>query len=193
MDIRLRKAREEDRYKIALCVARSFEKDFALLSKSPEKIARTLAVGLNIEKFFIGEDKDRLVATIAVSDLEKRAAQADKESIRREYPWLKSWMTYKILQDEFERSIDLGKDMGFIEFVSTDPDYRGRGIAYSLLDYAINNKAYKSFILDVNNLNTKAISLYKKYGFREVYRKKEKYPLFRGYDQRVYMEFKKLD
>lgn len=102
-------------------------------------------------------------------------------------------MTYKILQDEFERSIDLGKDMGFIEFVSTDPDYRGRGIAYSLLDYAINNKAYKSFILDVNNLNTKAISLYKKYGFREVYRKKEKYPLFRGYDQRVYMEFKKLD
>lgn len=193
MDIRLRKAREEDRYKIALCVARSFEKDFALLSKSPEKIARTLAAGLNIEKFFIGEDKDRLVATIAVSDLEKRAAQADKESIRREYPWLKSWMTYKILQDEFERSIDLGKDMGFIEFVSTDPDYRGRGIAYSLLDYAINNKAYKSFILDVNNLNTKAISLYKKYGFREVYRKKEKYPLFRGYDQRVYMEFKKLD
>lgn len=82
MDIRLRKAREEDRYKIALCVARSFEKDFALLSKSPEKIARTLAAGLNIEKFFIGEDKDRLVATIAVSDLEKRAAQADKESIR---------------------------------------------------------------------------------------------------------------
>jgi ribosomal protein S18 acetylase RimI-like enzyme len=58
-----------------------------------------------------------------------------------------------------------------IEDVSVDPNYRNKGIATKLLNHATTlakRKGAKIVSLDVEKKNSKAISVYKKSGFREI-------------------------
>ena len=67
---------------------------------------------------------------------------------------------------------------GEIYRVAVDPDYRRRGIAYRLLDYAVKTsrgKGLESLFLEVRSMNHPAISLYRAYGFVEVGRRKGYY------------------
>ena len=68
MDKHIRKATEQDRYAIALCIADGFEKDFSVLSKDNRKIASAIATGLQITlygcRIDIGNIKNKfLIAT----------------------------------------------------------------------------------------------------------------------------------
>lgn len=67
---------------------------------------------------------------------------------------------------------------GEIYRVAVDPEYRRRGIAYRLLDYAVKTsrgKGLESLFLEVRSMNHPAISLYRAYGFVEVGRRKGYY------------------
>ena len=67
---------------------------------------------------------------------------------------------------------------GEIYRVAVDEQYRRRGVAYRLLDYAVKTsrgKGLESLFLEVRSQNYPAISLYRAYGFREVGRRKNYY------------------
>jgi len=67
---------------------------------------------------------------------------------------------------------------GEIYRVAVDPDYRRRGIAYRLLDYAVKTsrgKGLESLFLEVRSQNLPAIKLYTAYGFREIGRRRGYY------------------
>ena len=54
-----------------------------------------------------------------------------------------------------------------ITYIYTVDKYRGKGYAYKLIEYLINNyKTYSNITLEVNEKNKKAINLYKKIGFK---------------------------
>ena len=60
---------------------------------------------------------------------------------------------------------------GEIYRIATAPEYRRRGIAYRLLDYAVKcekGRGLEVLFLEVRESNTPAKNLYKSYGFREV-------------------------
>lgn len=62
---------------------------------------------------------------------------------------------------------NLGGD-GEITNVAVDGQYRGKGIAYEMLSYVmedVSNKGVEAFTLEVRVSNTPAIKLYKKLGF----------------------------
>jgi len=67
---------------------------------------------------------------------------------------------------------------GEIYRVAVLPEYRRRGIAYRLLDYAMKTSrgaGLECTFLEVRSKNTTAISLYTAYGFSEVGRRKDYY------------------
>lgn len=67
---------------------------------------------------------------------------------------------------------------GEIYRVATAPEYRRRGIAYRLLDYAIKTSrghGLENIFLEVRSMNTAAIKLYSAYGFTEVGRRRGYY------------------
>ena len=67
---------------------------------------------------------------------------------------------------------------GEIYRVAVLPEYRRRGIAYRLLDYAMKTSrgaGLECTFLEVRSKNTAAISLYTAYGFSEVGRRKDYY------------------
>ena len=54
-------------------------------------------------------------------------------------------------------------------------DYRGKGYSKVLMDYIFNNTKYKRILLEVSDINKIAISLYNKYGFKEISIRKNYY------------------
>jgi len=81
---------------------------------------------------------------------------------------LAGYIAFSLIEDEME-----------ILNLAVHPDFRRKGMAASLLDSAfemcIKNKIAKSF-LDVKESNTAALTLYKKYGYKQIGVRKKYYP-----------------
>jgi len=90
---------------------------------------------------------------------------------------------YKFLLDEFSKCIVIEEDnniLGFLVYsiiyerseiidIIINPAYRKKGLGYGLLNYAINDiikRNCDNITLEVNCINTSAINLYKKSGFK---------------------------
>ena len=67
---------------------------------------------------------------------------------------------------------------GEIYRIATAPEYRRRGIAYRLLDYAVKcekGRGLECLFLEVRSKNVAARNLYRSYGFKEVGERKNYY------------------
>lgn len=60
---------------------------------------------------------------------------------------------------------------GEIYRIATLPEYRGRGIGYRILDFAVKTergKGLESLFLEVRSENLPALALYRSYGFKKI-------------------------
>ncbi len=69
-----------------------------------------------------------------------------------------------------------------------EENFRGKGLAASLLEYIHTHCPYKSFVLEVADTNGPAVRLYQKLGYVERMRVAEKHSKRAGINYRVYME-----
>lgn len=69
---------------------------------------------------------------------------------------------------------DLNGEVDIINII-IDENYRRHGYASKLLEYVINYASNRPIFLEVNDQNTNALNLYKKYGFTEINRRKGYY------------------
>lgn len=185
----IRKAIEADRYNIALCIAEGFEKDFSVLSKDSNRIASAIASGLQIKKFYVAETDENIVGIMAISDCHGRAANVDKIALRKHLGFLKGMIASIVLKEEFERQLDYPITTGYIEFVAVREKYRRNGIATFMLKESIELSGYQNFILDVTDINTKAIQCYSRFGFKEFKRIPEKHIKQKGFSEKIYMYY----
>lgn len=66
-------------------------------------------------------------------------------------------------------------ERGEINYIFVDENYRNKKIASLLIEYMIMNSNVKTFSLEVNVNNYKAINLYNKYNFKNVALRKNYY------------------
>lgn len=187
MDKHIRKAMENDRYAIALCISEGFEKDFSVLSKDNKKIASAIATGLQIDKFYIAETDGKIMAVMAISDCYGRAARVDKPALRKHLGFIKGLIAGVVLKEEFEEQFDYPAGIGYIEFVTVRKEHRGKGISAFLLKESMELSGYQEFILDVTDTNTTAVQCYLKFGFKEIKRIPEKHAKQKGFHAKIYM------
>ncbi len=75
--------------------------------------------------------------------------------------------------------------------IIVDPDYRGKGVGSRLLEKAIKTAKHLGFekiCLSTFHTNSNAISLYKKFGFQEVGRRKKQFKIADEYIDEILME-----
>jgi [ribosomal protein S18]-alanine N-acetyltransferase len=116
-------------------------------------------------------------------DLEK-IFEIETRSFKK--PWSKNLLLYSIrVGGMFVAEID-GEIRGYIAFskildevhienIAVEPEWRGKGIGSHLLKFVIEKNKDCDFFLEVRPSNQSAISLYKKFGFFEVGRRKKYY------------------
>jgi ribosomal protein S18 acetylase RimI-like enzyme len=83
--------------------------------------------------------------------------------------------------------VEIDGKTGSIEFVATNKKYRKMGIATAIMEHIFSLKLYEKYILEVADTNEKAFSLYKKLGYKEIYRIKQMFSKTIGVNYLVYM------
>jgi len=66
----------------------------------------------------------------------------------------------------------LDKDTALLEFFAVSKNHQKMGIGSTLMKYLLTLPQYKHFVGEVADTNPRAFELYKKLGFKELYRKK---------------------
>lgn len=98
------------------------------------------------------------------------------------------YIKYKLIIDDIE--------VGFIEIIPNSDileitnvliyeSFRGKGYSKILMNHIFNMKEFTKILLEVNVYNKEAISLYKKYGFKEISVRKNYY---KGIEDALVME-----
>ena len=187
----VRRAEETDRNNVALCIAEGFEKDFSVLCKDSPKVANAIAAGLNIEKFYIADISGDIAGTMAISDCNGRAARVDKISLKKHLGFLKGFIGALVLKEEFEGQLDYPATTGYIEFVAVRKTYRKQGVATAMLRESMLLTDYQDFVLDVTDVNNNAIQCYTNIGFEEFKRVPEKNGKQKGFNERIYMQYRR--
>lgn len=183
----IRPAGEKDRAAVALCIAKSFDKDFSLFCKDSKRVSAAIAPGLDINSFFVAETESVLSGTFAISNGGARAARAVFGALIKNFGLMKGFFAWLVLKNEFERPAPCPEETGYIEFVAVDPNFRRRGIAKDMLRRGMEHSGRKSFMLDVIDTNFAAIECYKSLGFVETGRVPEKHPKQAGFNAKIYM------
>lgn len=189
MDKHIRKATENDRYAIALCIAEGFEKDFSVLCKNSQKVAKAIATGLNIERFYVADIKEDIAGVLAISDCTGRATRVDKASLKRQFGFFKGMLGTLVLREEFERMLEYPITTGYIEFVTVQKKYRKQGIAAIMIQESMLLTHYQEFVLDVTDINSNAIECYTNIGFEEFMRIAEKHGKQKGFNEKIFMRY----
>ena len=189
MNINIRQADENDRSAIALCIAEGFKKDFDVLCKNTQTVATAISTGIQISKFYVAESKNEVVGVVAISDCNGRAAETDIASYKKSFGFIKGYIAYLVLKEEFESLLDYPPTTGYIEFAAVRNTHQRKGIATSMLKESMMQSSYEDYVLDVTNVNTAAIRCYSALGFREFKRVKEKHSKQKGFSAKIYREY----
>ena len=187
--IHIRKASETDRDNVAMCIAEGFEKDFSILCKDNQKVADAIALGLNMEKFYVADVDGNVAGVLAISDCNGRAAKVEKVSLKKQLGLFKGIIGAFVLKEEFEKQLEYPVTTGYIEFVAVRKKYRKQGIASTMLRESMLLTNYQDFVLDVTDINEKAISCYSSIGFEEFKRIPEKHGKQKGFNEKIYMRY----
>ena len=185
----IRNAKETDRNSVALCIAEGFEKDFSVLCKDNQKVANAIATGLNIERFYVADINGDIAGVMAISDCNGRAARVNKKSLKTHLGFFKGFIGALVLKEEFEGQLDYPITIGYIEFVAVRKKYRKQGIATIMIKESMILSNYQNFVLDVTDVNKKAIKCYTNIGFEEFERVTEKHGKQKGFNEKIYMRY----
>ena len=165
-------------------------------SKDKEKLKEAFKHIFDLEYFYVaveeeGNSENKITAMTATTKGHAPITLQRKE-FTKVLGYIKGCITYYILNKHMVRNaypFTLSPKTGTIEFVATAPDYRGRGIAFDLINFIMNRKGtvFTSYILEVADTNENAVRLYEKLGFKEIKRVKAPNPKRSGVNYFLYM------
>ena len=185
----IRKAQEADRRNLSVIIAEGFAKEFSLLTKDSDKLARALCDGIRIDKFYIAQQGEWPIGAAACSDITGRAVYPLLKDLCKYFGPIKGAVGLYVMKNQFMKPLTYPSETAYLEFLTVSSQARGRGVAKQLLKGIIEGSGYRKFILDVYDVNTYAIRAYTAFGFTETHRVPAKYPKLQGYNEKISMSY----
>lgn len=185
----VRRASEKDRSEISRIIAYGFSNDFSHITRDMERITKALLSGYELDRFFVADENGKILGVIACSDCNGRAAFVDTKEYIKHLGLIKGLLGAFVLKPEFTDPLKYPETTGYIEFVAVAEDARRRGIASAMLKGVTEQTTYSEYFLEVTDINIKAQECYKKFGFVENRRVREKYSAIMGYKERIVMKY----
>jgi ribosomal protein S18 acetylase RimI-like enzyme len=185
-----RRAADGDRASIAKLIAQAYAEDFLQITKKLDRVAEVFENALIVDKFFVGEVDEKVVAITAVTDSVSRAVKFNRHVLRKKLGFVRGAVFDAVMKSVLEKPIPLDAETLNIEFVAVCEGYRGYGLSGKLIEHIIKTEPKRRFVLDVKDNNTPAIKTYEKLGFT-VYKREKVNRRTHGCDYLLYMEFNK--
>ena len=118
-------------------------------------------------------EDERTAGIVAYSNSEHSVFKFSKDVCREQLGRVLGSFQYGIFEKVFGRPTAKDEDEGYIDFLAVHEDFRRRGIATGLLEYAYRQQDKPKYILAVKSKNKRAVNLYKKQGYERYDIKKD--------------------
>jgi ribosomal protein S18 acetylase RimI-like enzyme len=167
---------------------RSFSKDYNILKKAFEHI-------FVLDLFYIALINNEIAGIMACTNMKTFCIKHDKKTFIKYFGLFKGILADIVFKNYFQKypkyPIETNEKMASVEFVATSEKYRGQGIATAIMRHLYTFPEYNEYILEVADTNISAVKLYEKLGYKEIYRKKQKFSKYVGINYLVYMKYSK--
>jgi 8-oxo-dGTP diphosphatase len=187
--VAVRRAVEADRAGIAAVIAEAYRHEFSALSRNMDRVAAVLTPAVEVERFFVADRGGDVIGAVACSDRTGRAIRVLAADWRRQLGLLRGDLATRILARQWTSQLEYPEDTGYVEFVAVAERARRQGVATRLVEGVIAQTHYTDFELEVTDVNVAARDCYRKIGFVDIERKKEKFRRFKGFRERIYMRY----
>jgi ribosomal protein S18 acetylase RimI-like enzyme len=185
----VRRAVEADRAGIAAVIVEAYQCEFSTLSRNMDKIAAVLTPAVEVDRFFVTGRGEDVIGAVACTDRTGRAMRVCAADWRSNLGLVRGTLAARILAPQWTSHLEYPQDTGYIEFVAVAERARRQGIATKLVEDVIAQTRYTDFELEVTDIDVAARDCYRKIGFVDVDRKKEKFGRIKGFRERIHMHY----
>lgn len=185
-------AGEKARKKISDIFVGGFIQWLQYFSKDAEKLSRAFAHMFVLEAFYVAVIDGKFAGIAACTDGKTPPVRLQSKELRRHLGFVMGSIAGMVLKKELENHpypFPIEPGTGSVEFVATDGNHRGKGVASAIIRHIISDNSYGAYVLEVADTNTPAIRLYEKIGFREFLRVPHKKSKQSGVNHLVYMKY----
>jgi ribosomal protein S18 acetylase RimI-like enzyme len=186
---------ENIREKISELFVEAFGKDLRSISKDKNKLVKAFSHMFVLDYFYLGIIDGEIAGMMVCADKDHYCIDHNKRILTKSLGLLKGLLANMILTKYLNKHpkypIEIDGKTGSIEFVATNKKYRKMGIATAIMEH-FSLKLYKEYILEVADTNEKAFNLYRKLGYKETYKIKQKFSKTIGINYLVYMVKQKI-
>jgi ribosomal protein S18 acetylase RimI-like enzyme len=179
------------REKISELFVEAFGKELKIISKNKNKLIKAFSHIFVLDYFYVGIIDNEIAGMMVCVDKEHYCIHHNKKTLIKNLGLIKGLLASMIFKNYFNKNpkypVEIDDKTGSIEFVATNKKYRRMGVATEIMEYIFSLRLYEKYILEVADTNEKAFNLYKKLGYREAHRIKQRYAKSIGINYLVYM------
>jgi ribosomal protein S18 acetylase RimI-like enzyme len=140
-------------------------------SKDKSKIIEAYAPMFPIEYFYVAIIDNEIAGIVACLGKGNICLNLDKKRFVKYFGIFMGFMAY-FTNKKYIKNLPVHKmdnQTAVVEYVVTDPKFRGMGVASALIKHIFDLPDYKHFLIEVADTNPSAFELYKKLGFKETH------------------------
>ena len=158
------------------------------VSKDKMLLKELFIDALDYDMVYVCLYKERAVGFLGLGNCHKRCITLSKETCKRLFGNFKGAMIYMQMGGILHEITVHDINEGYIDYLTTDDNYRGKGIATQLIKYVCDILPYESYTLDVLSKNTTAKRLYEHLGFVQTHIKKNPMVMLGGFGYQIVMK-----
>lgn len=145
----------------------SFYDMYTSISKDKKVLNDFFLNSLDFSLIYVAIFDNNIIGFMGIANNKKRTMHFDKAKCIELFGKLKGGISYYQLRALLEKpNVKNDTDL-CIDYITTDENYRGKGVATKLIEYACNNLGYKDCYLEVLSKNLTAKKMYEHNGFVE--------------------------
>ena len=155
---------------MGMIFAEGYYQWLGFFSKDKENLSKALEHMFDLDYFFVAEENNKIAAIAACTNRKSPPVRLDKKILSEKFGLVRGSIAYVVLKKnlvDHSYPFEVPQQTASIEFVATAPEYKGKGVAYSLITYIMQTLSHSEYILEVADNNIPAIRLYEKLGFNE--------------------------
>jgi len=166
---------------------------FSPISKDKAKLRELFLASFNPEMAWVCLIEGRPVGFLSCGTHERQPVNMRREDCLRVLGRIKGSLVYRFAAPILAKPHVEDPAVGYLDYLTTDPAYRGRGIGTAMFRHVCETLPYERYTFEVLSKNETAIRLYTKLGMRQVKKKRDPVASLVGHGSPIIMEFNAQD
>ena len=162
---------------------------FSPISKDKAKLRELFLASFDRGMAYVCLIDGRPVGFLACGTHERQPVNMGREACLRVLGRVKGTLVHRFAAPILAKPHTDDPGEGYLDYLTTDPAYRGRGIGTAMFRHVCENLPYERYTFEVLSKNENAIRLYTKLGMRQVRVKNDPVASLVGHGKPIIMAF----